>query len=272
MKIKKMKKTIRVLWGLPASGKTSFAEEQRTKGSLVIDVDAIQLSSTTRAKFISRICDRVAFSFLEKNETVILDGLITTNHQAASIIDAIRNKFVNYEIRVMINWWEENRDVCLTNDIGRRELSSAHSIKNMPFEIPDHIKLGIPKAHCRKMIIQLYSPEVKYFKDKVDRESLSSMTLCSNSWSGGGSSGNCYNDSIDVYLADPQPEFLEFDLLLEKICPTITFLQYKRIAKKCCSVKTKSESDYYGGDWSNKHHRCDLNLLYQELKGIDQLK
>lgn len=67
-------------------------------------------------------------------------------------------------------------------------------------------------------------------------------------WSTGGmSGGNCWDDSGPRgYSSDePEPEFTELDLILEKCIPNITYLQYKKLATKI-DFSSYTKDEYYG--------------------------
>lgn len=63
---------------------------------------------------------------------------------------------------------------------------------------------------------------------------------------GGMFGGNCWGDEPKWTVEpDPEPEFEELDKVLEAVCPTVTFLKYKKLLTK---IKYTSESsyEYYG--------------------------
>lgn len=68
----------------------------------------------------------------------------------------------------------------------------------------------------------------------------------SYSWvTGGVTGGSCWGGTHSPRGADPEPEFIVLDDLLEKICPSITYLQYKKIVQ-LMEVSEDYESEYYG--------------------------
>jgi len=85
------------------------------------------------------------------------------------------------------------------------------------------------------------------------------------SWSLGGSSGNCYGPEMTYYDAEQPEELDSLDLLLEKVIPTITFLQYKNLVRKVVTYREDSHSDYYGGHSSTAYKECSLRTLFNEL-------
>jgi hypothetical protein len=90
---------------------------------------------------------------------------------------------------------------------------------------------------------RIYSAKLKWNDFRYQ-----SRTILTVEWATGGySGGNCWDDS------DPQPYYTgnveqnlhDLDKILEKVCPTISFLQYKLL---CENIKygTRTEYEYYG--------------------------
>jgi len=62
-------------------------------------------------------------------------------------------------------------------------------------------------------------------------------------WSTGGvSGGNCWNDG-DYYpnYGEPEPEFEDFNKIVEELFPNITYLQYKKLARELIKCDTYTE-------------------------------
>ena len=61
-----------------------------------------------------------------------------------------------------------------------------------------------------------------------------------------------------------------FDELIERVCPNISFIQYKNIYRKCVTQKTRTDCDYYGGSKEKAWWECNLKDLYKILleKGL----
>lgn len=85
------------------------------------------------------------------------------------------------------------------------------------------------------------------------------------SWSGGGTSGNCWDDHISEFSGDLEPEFNTLDEILAEICPNITFLKYKNIYSQIVKSDSRSEGDYYGGSETIYEKSFRLYNLYNEL-------
>jgi len=107
------------------------------------------------------------------------------------------------------------------------------------------------------------------FKEKYE---ISESYIKSSRWSMGGSWGS-YTGSTGTIEPDPQPQnFTEFDELIEKIAPDISFMKYKKIYATCVNVQSTSESDYYGGREYFGYYECDLYRLYEILDEMGALK
>lgn len=82
----------------------------------------------------------------------------------------------------------------------------------------------------------------------------------------GAQGGSCWGDESRSYVNnEPRPEFKNLDKFLEQICPTISFLQYKRILSM---VKTKidSHNEYYGNYTNYEIKQLSIIELYEYLK------
>lgn len=70
------------------------------------------------------------------------------------------------------------------------------------------------------------------------------------SWcSGGMTGGSCWDDGNDVRYypvdASPEEDFYELDEILEKVCPNITYLQFRNL-ERLITQDSRTEDDYYG--------------------------
>lgn len=230
---------------------------------------------------------------------ICVDGLITKKSQLQiitnNVVEYIRNHWkYTVDIKVVVHYWNEDRETCLHNDkmrmkSGDRNESAALSIKNLEY---DHIYLENIKALKN---INEYVTQAKLVKHTVKKatnydvllerligEDVKSHTgawsggdlngkskyMYSESWSGGGTWGNCWGDEGDIGVEEGK-EFNELDNLLEKICPNITFLQYKKIRSECVSMDEHYDHDYYGGRELILRWKCDVEKLYELLKEMN---
>lgn len=263
----KTQKSITILWGLPGSGKTSYANQQ--SASKVFDYDKAFLTYGTekaRVKCVNSI------KTSGKYNQCIIDCLITLNQEARNLIDYLTNNLSDkYDLVFKIVWFEEDRASSLINDKNRRPISSETAIKHMVFESPDP---NLFPEISQKRLIKMKTYQKTDLEIWVDglsqdiRKSIANMELTSSYWSKGGSYGNCWNSEQTMINAEDSLEFDLFDDLLIQINPNISYLQYKKIFGASCSIQETFETDYYGGGTTRAHHKCDLYKLYNVLKEL----
>lgn len=263
--IKKPYKYITLLWGIPASGKTTWANKQSLPK---VEMDVIQLREKDQVNILLSIGEEVA-KVLQDEKYVIIDGLITTNQQAKAIIDHL-SSILPYKLIFKIVWWKADRKASLHNDKGRRSLSCEMTIKNIKFEKPNASLLNISNLkNIQEMKVMVYSDAVKFWNAQ---SAPSNKKLTSSSWSLGGSSGNPYDDKVTYFSGEPAVEFEEFDDLLLKINPSITYLQYSKLKRVSCHTEETPRHDYYGGSESTARYVCDLDKLYNALVEMNLIK
>lgn len=269
----KKKIDINILMGLPGSGKTTWRKKNENNrwgyNWYSIDCDNFLIENSDEYNFgrYNTIIDVIENRFeINSDKFMCIDGLITTNEQVNEIINLInkkvRKKFMNIDdFRIVIHHWRENRDNCLYNDKYRRDKSCKASIMNLPLDDPNgydfesEIEVSIEYHDVMKKTI--YEGEF----EPISRED---NTIRSNTWCSGGDWADCWGNHGSCETEDPV-EFTELDNLLERICPNLTFLQYKKIERECVEVDTDFNSDYYGGCQQDSYYKCDLKKLYETL-------
>jgi hypothetical protein len=90
-------------------------------------------------------------------------------------------------------------------------------------------------------------------------------------WSTGGvSGGNCWSGSDNLYSTEgePEPEFRDLDVILEKVCPKITYLEYKRLVNGLIDYNSWTENEYYGNSTSYGCKKIALRKLWEKLQGM----
>ena len=65
-------------------------------------------------------------------------------------------------------------------------------------------------------------------------------------------------------MPDAEPEFDDVDTVLTKICPTLSFLQYKQLMK-IVTRDEYSENEYYGNCTNYTYKKVKLRDLLNEL-------
>jgi dephospho-CoA kinase len=260
-----------ILMGLPSSGKTTFAKElESSNNKLIRHIDFDDLLKRYKKEAVNWLAYlSVQFGKWGTN-TFIIDGLIHTNEQLTLVInEVVKNKELT---EIELHYWEENRVQCLINDINRRDISSAFSIKRLTLDVPnlDELKLLFENTTMKLHKVAV-KPDWLVFSDKYNLGcTINQPYLKSDSWSTGGSSGNCWNDEITYYDGDePLANFEQFDNLITSIDPTISFLTYKKLYAISCSMGEIHEDDYYGGSGSHyTYYQCNIEVLYNELVAL----
>lgn len=88
-------------------------------------------------------------------------------------------------------------------------------------------------------------------------------------WSTGGvSGGSCWdNSNPQPYTNNDKPKELQIlDAILENICPSISFLQYKNLVNSLIKYDSRTESEYYGNSTDYTSQMVVLRELYNYLK------
>lgn len=86
---------------------------------------------------------------------------------------------------------------------------------------------------------------------------------------GGRSGGSCWdNDEEDHHYdtpGEPEPEFEEFDEILNTLCPDISFMKYKKLCSVLIENNDNIEYEYYGNYTHYAFKHVDLDNLYEYL-------
>lgn len=254
-----------VMMGLPASGKTTFSQlycNEKSKRINHISFDVL----LARSKSIENV---VADNVSSRYDEIIVDGLFLSNESVFNVLNRIENhcKLENIEI----HYWYPNIEYCLWNDKYRRDVHSEITIKNAILEKPNLEVLN--KLSAKPKIEIIYhnverKPEWIVFADKYNLHLDEYGKMRSDSWCLGGTWGS-YTGRGGVVSPEPQPDsFTKLDTLLEEVCPTITFLKYKKLYSNCIDTETYGDGDYYGGRTEHAYFVCDVKQLYEGLLEI----
>lgn len=265
-------KKVTILWGLPGSGKSTWADmvcDRRASNDAVrLDLDMINRYCTKESwddpmRHVGQdTCGKLNYHYW-----VVIDGLITTHDLALKIMEAVtqhtKNKFtISWEIV----YWNEDRDACLHNDQGRRGENCTESIKHLPLEAPSEQKLKKFKPHIHRLDVVRKAEHLRW---AVKSGLANSDTFESESWCLGGTTGSYMGTIHTVSPSAPPASFERFDDLMEEICPQMTFLQYKKIYNQCVTVKESSSHDYYGGTTNYACYVCDVKKLHELLVAMN---
>lgn len=262
--------TVTILWGLPGSGKTCYAKANYPSnvfGSGIVEVDHIR-ASHKGDEFYRVLINKTQEALYAKNEAV-LDGLFTTNDEVRKVCELISFGLSTlFKVCFKIVYWDKNVEACIHNDRGRRKIDSIATIENLPFEKPDPSKLGgfvREKQITKRKIVK--KPEYLAWAQEENIVNDETGFLRSSTWSLGGKCGDEYT------FPDKQPiNFDEFDQLLEKICPDISLLKYKKLYRESVVIKVETRHDYYETEYSYAFYECNLSKFYSMLQELELLE
>ena len=302
-KIRKIYKELHILCGLPGSGKSTMAQEIcNTTKEKYVNVDyympmnqfGLEYSEKNIRRFVKETLSTYLFPYYLSDgyNVIYIDGLFLTNASIHSLISAILDTIDNeifpgekyISLKFIIEQWDENREACLKNDNYRflnneRNNKSAITIKNSTYEMIDinginkwvvsklnglqALKPSLDKLTFEKVehTVKEYGTVDKLYHDYNIKDGI----LKSNEWSAGGNWCS-YDGRGGAIDAEPQPDFDELDTILQNICPSISWLNYKYIMKHFVEVKETLENDYYGGTEYKRHYKCKFYDMMTWLK------
>lgn len=245
------KKNVIITYALPGAGKTTYLKNNYSRYS-TLDVDNIQKDG------IDWVQKRIKEHLTNRREdNFALDILIATNEDLISIIEVIKSTGIEFNISVIV--FSEDRKNSLKNDLYRgRNKNAQTTINTMPYT---PINKELYDKDMKFIYVDTYV--LTDWQDKIKELNLSvrdDKYLTSDSWSLGGRGGNCYGDRWDITVENPC-EFKELDELLEKIKPSITFLEYRKLERECVTIEEYDSGDYYSSSTSARW-KCDLEILF----------
>lgn len=271
---------LHILMGLPGSGKSTFAEELREKlrtkckrehSAIILSVDELKNKSPYGATLGENIRRELSWRMYNETKHIIVDGPIFTNEDLYQMIKETSACFRKEKVDVTVYHWNKDRETCLKNDGGRRELLSATTILYAPYEEVDidWLRKQLEKSNLREIKVIKKKVVLKEGWERYFRHMTSvshDKKLRSKQWCAGGSCGNCWDNHLRTVDAEAPVDFDELDELLEKVAPNTTFLHYKKIRKQCVNTEEYYERDYYGGGVTYVNWVCDLEKLYKLLE------
>lgn len=81
----------------------------------------------------------------------------------------------------------------------------------------------------------------------------------------GYSGGSCWGDEATYYEGKSEPEFKALDMILEVICPNISYLQYKKLSN-IITYSDRTENEYYGNSTTYKYEYIYLSELLKWIR------
>lgn len=282
---------VNILVGLPASGKTTFANKlsSNIKNEIgVISYENLQLKgfkhfkSETLKKELSRPFD---FKTIDDHyKEIILDGLFLDTNYIQEIILRFRQLgFINFKLTV----FEHDKEKCLKNDTLRRinyigckndlriyeAVSCSRTILNnsIPINIHDFCKINGYQFQLKEietisdldLFVRWLNYKGLYGKYSKDNEKIPYYLFKIDDWCLGGTSGSCYDDNLEEIAASDEPLLKNSDLykVLKGYAPLKSLESLVYIYDN-----TFSEGDYYGGVQDFKVKVIETEKLFELFK------
>ena len=264
-----------ILVGLPGSGKTKFAEDLIAKGERenkaydYIGPNLVELKkrlTDLKELGLEKVLRRNLRGSIRTDE--ILDGCLLSGEDLKLAINTVLGS-KDFE-KVEIHYWKPNKETLVYNnkytDGNKVELSL------------ESVNLEWLKGETEFSNIELISHEIELkadyvlFAEKYDLRLISDgeerwtvkKYLTSDTWYLGGTSRDSDGGHYHTSGESPLSNFDVFDDLLMEVCPTISFLQYKKLYSSTVTVETRTEFDYYS-DSEYAFYSCDIEELVKQL-------
>ena len=238
-----------ILSGLPASGKTSWAQNFRaTYKNLCKEEQFCRIISIDNIKTDGNLQLGLPGNYYLYSDTyVILDGLFLTSDSIIDVLMKIPSSVIK---SVTIIHWAEDREACLFNDIARRGQSSKYSIKTMAIEKPDIEKI---KESTGIKEIKLKIKKVKKYPVK-----LNNGCICSP----------IYETGINNDIPEEFFHMEELDILIRQEYPYLTYKDYIDYIRPLIKIRKKQSFDYYSGTTYQYYYSVNYNLLKNTIEQI----
>lgn len=278
--------------GLPGSGKTTFCEKyvEANKDKEVNHIEFDKYRKTSYGKNIGFESILLKRMKEYEDEILLLDTLLLDNNGVIKSIGYLKDNLeVINDIDIEIHYWNLDRESCLYNDKGRRDENSEITIKNAKFEEMDieSIKKAtslekiylvthdvVRKSELQFALDMILDKKIEEIYDEDDKESK--RYLYSKEWLIEGTMRYHTNNYTDIVYRELDREeaifeFEELDQMLEQLCPSLTFIDYKKVKKIAVDIEEFDKDDYYI-DATYERWRYDLDKLEEYLKSKNYIK
>jgi len=284
-----------IMMGLPGSGKTYYSSHYKGETINVIHFDDYkdEYDSIYDVLWVKmRDNTKYIYSLDKITNTLVLDGPFFTVSAVSSLIHRlaeclsdeyetdchyIKIRYILDKIEIVV--FSEDREACMCNDRYRRAQNSAITIQHAPFDADVTAQNfdSIKQVYCLSDITvtnvktERHSAWDTAFVPYIRRNDDGVDYLTSEEWTVGGTWHDCYGNEGKVE-AEPAREFTEFDEMLLKLCPDVSYLRYLELKRNCIEVIEDTSSDYYTST-NYMYWRCNLKKLYNmmlEMHLIDE--
>lgn len=260
-----------IAMGLPSSGKSTLLLSEFHKRN----PHEIKYINTDDKDIYTFIHPQLENAKHRKCKTILIDGLFLENKEVANMINIITD-IINEKINLYIYHFEDNRMLCLNNDLGRHKKSSKDIILTAKYENAnkqDIIKNLSEKS--TKLLKNIIIKELNIYKKKkyeiFAEYNNCDKILISDRWQ---IKGKIYTSYNEFYIVEEEQPcyFKEFYEILNKSCYYILDEEKKEIFNELVEIKYETETDDYGSLITYGYYTCTIEKLYSKLKEKNLLR